>query len=462
MAKKTLRSNKQPPVNGPSKAQPTRSRRRRVWAMTLAVITILTAAGFYFRPQPKIVDLPALKLEGADAEIVKAIEDARAEVQKTPRSGPAWGKLGMVLAIHDYLAEAETCFFNAEQLNPREARWPYMRGLARSGDNAEAAFANFERAAKLCGDLAAPRLRYAEVLIERGQLAQAESQIRRVYNRDSQDARALLGLGRIAFAQGRFTESLDFLKRSAQVMPNVKATHALLATVQQRLGDKAAADESLRRAASLPEATEWPDPFLIEINMVRTGRVAATDMAESLLRKGHPVEAISMMKRTTRSYPNYMKGFLVLGKAAVQTRDFFLAERSLRKAVEMEPTSVEAHVELGNAFFQQAMYKEAATSFREAIQIKPSLAEAHFNLGLALMNQKDNAAAIQAFQTAARYKPDLTYAYIRWGQALGRMERVPEAIEQLRQALRLSPDNSEAQGLLDALLRMQNSPPPPK
>ena len=459
MAKKLKPVKRQPLATGSGLA---RANRRRMPSFLCAVGALVIGTVIYFWPQPKLSELPPLKLEGVDPAIVKMIEDARSEIKKSPRSGPAWGKLAIILGLHDFVAEADVAFANAEQLEPREPRWPYIRGLTRSGENAETAFASFERAAKLCGDVPAPRLRYAETLIERGRLDEAAAQIRRVFERDPRDARALLGLGRIAFARGQWPESLDFLRRSIEATPNVRASHALLATVQQRLGDKAAAAESLRRAATASDAPEWPDPFLYEANQYRAGKNAATDIAAALLKQGRDGEALTLLQRTTRAYPDYLGGWLALGKLSLQMKDPLAAESALRKAVKLEPTSVDAQVELGSALFARGNYGEAEACYREAIRIKPNLAEAHFNLGLALMNQQNNPAAIESFQTATRYKPDLTYAYIRWGQALGRLHRGSEAIEQFRQALRLSPDNLEAREMLDILLRSQNPPPPPK
>ena len=50
--------------------------------------------------------------------IVAALAQARAAVQESPRSAAAWGRLGMVLAAHDFRAEANACLAQAERLDP--------------------------------------------------------------------------------------------------------------------------------------------------------------------------------------------------------------------------------------------------------------------------------------------------------------------------------------------------------
>jgi tetratricopeptide (TPR) repeat protein len=262
-------------------------------------------------------------------------------------------------------------------------------------------------------------------------------------------------MGRISFAQGKLNESRDYLMRSTQGAPTVKATWSLLGAVEQRLGHSGPAEEALAKAATLPEQPDWPDPFLREANRYRTGKVVAGNFAEELLRTGRAAEAVPLMERTVQTYPDFAKGWLMLGKALNQQSNYVRAEEALQKAVRLEPESVDARVELGSAFFAQNKFAEAEGSYAEAIRRKPNLAEAWFNLGLARMNQQSPDTAIEAFQNATKYKPDLTYAYIRWGQALGRLNRPAEAIEQLNRALQLSPDNAEAREMRAILKQFQ-------
>jgi tetratricopeptide (TPR) repeat protein len=439
----------------------------RHWkSLVLASVVVLGVATLLIRRVDQLPTSapPEVRLENVDSAIVDVIEKARSQVRETPRSGDAWGKLATILGLHDFATEADFCFAQAERFAPKEARWPYLRGLMKSGENPEAAVASFRRAAKLCGDLATPHLRYGEALVERGQLKEASEEFETVLKREPANARALLGMGRVALANGKLEESRGFLEKSISNAPTIKASHILLATVEQRLGRPEIADKLQARAATLPEQPEWPDPFLVEANRLRAGKVAAANFAEELLRKGRVSETVDLMQRTTRSYPDFPKGWLLLGKALLLQTNAVEAEKALHRAIALEPDSVDARVELGSVLFAQGKFAEAESVYREAIRIKPNLAEAWFNLGLALMNQRNPEGAIEAFRSATRYKPDLVYAYIRWGQALGRLNRVPEAIEQLQYALKLSPDNREAKEMLDILSQFKSAPgaAPPK
>jgi cytochrome c-type biogenesis protein CcmH/NrfG len=392
-----------------------------------------------------------IKLEGVDPAIVKLVGDARAAVEKAPRSGAAWGRLGITLAVHDFIDQADSCFAQAEKYEPGEVRWPYWHGLALAGTNVEKALPFLERAAMLCTNVPAVVLRYAEALVERGRLDEAEKQILRVSSQDTNNVRALLGLGRIALGRDELSDSLEYLTRLMAVATNIGPAYTLLATVQQRLGNAAEAEKARRVAATLPETPEWPDPFLREANTYRTGKESAVAFAESLLQQGRAKDAVALMKETTRVYPGFVRGWIVLGQSMMAVKDFAGAEKAFRNADRLAPDSVEIRTELGGALFAEGRYSEAESCYRETVRAMPNEAEGWFNLGLCLMNQRNNEAAIEAFRTAARVKPDFTYSYIRWGQALGRLKREAEAMEQLRHALQLSPENSEAKEMLEIL-----------
>ena len=430
--------------------------------LALALLALSLTGGFYFWERAHPPKLPAIKLDGVDPAIVRVVEESQARVRQSFRSGAAWGNLGMILSIHDFLAEADTCFANAERFDPQEPRWPYLRGLSRSGNDALGALPSLERAADLCGNLPAPHLRLAELLIEQGKLETAGSQIRLVLAGDPRNARALLGLGRIALAQGRLAESRDYLQQSIQYAPDVRASRSLLANVQQRLGDSAGANESLRAAVTLPEKHIWPDPYLVEINRLRTGVGAATDDADTWLKTGKCREAAALLQETTRDYPGNMKAWLLLGRAWKQCTNYAAAENALRRAIEIEPASAEARVEYGIVLYAQAKYSEAEANYREAIRIQPNLAEAWFNLGLCLMGQQDAGGALEAFQTALRHKPDMINAYVEVGRSLAKQGHIIEARGLMRHAVQLNPSHAAAQKLLQELEKSSVTPKAPK
>lgn len=423
-------------------------RKRRLAALAGGVVFIvLGIAGYlwYTAPSP-----PEVALEGVDPAIVTAIEAAQARVWWRPWSGAAWGRLGSVLYMHDFNAEANQCFAEAERLAPREPRWPYLHGRSLAEHDPDAAVPLLQRAVDLTSDAAAaPRLQLAEMLLERGRLDEAESHLRPVLELDSQDARACLGMGRVALAKGRLEESQDFLKRSIAAAPTIKASRVLLAGVYRQRGDKEAADRELRLAAGLPEFPTWNDPFLGEAMALRTGREADLKRARRLRDEGNIAEEIRLLERLVDAYPDSYQGWELLGTAYDNQGDLPAAQKALRTAVQLAPGSVVAQVQLGVALYHQGKYREARSCFREAARLKPDLAAAAFNLGLCLTKEGDAPAAIEAFRQAIHLKPDLAAAYVELGEILLLEGRAAEAIEPLRQAVTLDSNDPRLNELLE-------------
>src|SRR5438132_11491616 len=107
-----------PPAASPSSGQRGAARgHRRYRFITAGVLgccmLALGALGLAWY-RARVPQFPELALEGKDPAIVHAIEQARASVLQSPRSGAAWGQLGMILAAHDFTAEADICFARAE------------------------------------------------------------------------------------------------------------------------------------------------------------------------------------------------------------------------------------------------------------------------------------------------------------------------------------------------------------
>src|SRR5207237_3463582 len=129
--------------------------------------------------------------------VVEAIEAAREEARRAPKSGSVWGRLGMTLLTHYFVEEAYACLAQAERLDPTEPRWPFFQGviLLRHHPDPAAAARKFQRTVDLCPDLLdAPRLQLAEVLLgpDRGQ--EARGHLRRLLTGNPAHPRAHLVL----------------------------------------------------------------------------------------------------------------------------------------------------------------------------------------------------------------------------------------------------------------------------
>jgi tetratricopeptide (TPR) repeat protein len=437
---------------GPAKRPPGKTRRRlRAFVLGALALTV-PAIGWSLWSRSTAPSPPAVALADADPAVAEAIEAARRDVRWAPRSAPAWGRLGQLLRAHGYVPESNLCFAQAERLAPDEPRWPYLRGTGLQSDDPETAIGHLQRAVALCGGAPdAPQLTLAEVCHQQGRLDEAERHFRQDLEGDPGNARAHLGLGRLACERGNPRDALAHLERSASSPLTQKASRVLLAQAYQQLGDAAAAGREGARALDLPGDPPWPDPFQEEILAMMIGKHARLARLQTLHRQGRAAEALALARQLENDYPDVY--WLVEGRGQMTRGDFAAAERVLRKAVELAPESVDARFDLGTALFEQRNYPAAADCFRKVTELEPGHGPAYLRLGRCLASQGDRAGALRAFEAAVRYMPQSAEAHRELGALLAREGRVDEAATQLRHALRLQPGDTKAKELLDGLSR---------
>ncbi len=179
---------------------------RRLALLTLLAVTTGIAAGvawFLWYPSAKPPEPPDINLDGTEPAVAHVIQKAQTAVRAKPRSAETWGHLGLVLRAHSYNEESNVCFAEAERLDPKDPRWPYLQGLYQH--QLDAAVPLIERAVNLCDgsapDNTAPRLLLAETLLSRGRLADADAHLSKVRQRTPDDVRLNFDLALLAFAR---------------------------------------------------------------------------------------------------------------------------------------------------------------------------------------------------------------------------------------------------------------------
>ena len=364
---------------------------------------LAVAAYLAWKPRPPVP--PEVDVTGADPEVVQAVDDARAGVLRRPRDAAAWGRLGMVLRAHDFAEPANRCFAEAERLDPRDPRWPYLRGLTLLLTEPDAGIACLERAVARCGtEPPAPRLRLAEALLTQGRPDEAEEHFRRVLDAEPDNARAHLGLARLAFGHDDLDGCLAHLRVAETSPPGKLAARELLARVYRRQGDRAAL-RKLGSEADRSVVPAWPDPFVAEVEGLQVGLSVRLARAHQLFQDGRGAQSVALLEEIVADRPDAEQAWLLLGRVLVRLNRLAAAERILRRSLELAPESVEGWFLLGATLHGLGRRPEAAECFRKAASLKPDYALAHFNLGLCLKEQGDVPGAIKAFRATLRAKP---------------------------------------------------------
>ncbi|HEV3022830.1 MAG TPA: tetratricopeptide repeat protein, partial [Pirellulales bacterium] len=245
------------------------SRRRVVMSVAVASATLFAGNWAWRRgaaPSPITIDL-----SGTAPDVAELIESASSAVHRDPHSAPAWGRLGMALLANQFDQEARTCMAEAQRLDPSDPRWPYLIGCCLSRESPESALLPLERAVAGFGELPAPRLRLAELLLSLGRLDEAEFHFQQVLELDERHSRARLGLARVALARGDPKTALEQVRQAEDSHWTRKAHQAVLLEIHRQMSDQPRVERAARRLAELPDDADMPDPIYDEVKTLGRG-----------------------------------------------------------------------------------------------------------------------------------------------------------------------------------------------
>ncbi len=234
----------------------------------------------------------------------------------------------------------------------------------------DAAFACFERAAKLGPAYPDARYNLGYMLQRDGRLEEAAASYRAAVAIRPDYAEALNNLGYVTHALGRFAEAEEYHLQALKARPGFAEAENNLGNAQSSLGRLDDAAASYRRALAL-----------------RPGFAQAwNNLGNVLQEQGKLAEAVEAYEAALARNPDYAEaqGNLGLVLLALGRTDEAIAAQ--RKAIALAPGMAEAHCNLGIALAEKDLFDEAATAYRTALSLRPDHAKAANNLGIALQS----------------------------------------------------------------------------
>jgi tetratricopeptide (TPR) repeat protein len=423
--------------------------RSRVILLVGLLLIVTTLGGAYVAGRLGTPALPPIVYDDLDPEVIVAVKEARAEVAARPRSAAAWGRLGMVLYANTLFEDSIPVFAQAEKLDPRDARWPYLGGLALVLQSPDEGVAALKRAASLPPPNLTIRLRLAEEYVKQDRFEEADELLRDVLAENPQFPWALLGQAQILMQRGQWQEAVAPLEQAAADPTAQRAARNALADAYTRLGKTAEAEAERKRAQSVPPDRPWQDAIVAEAEVFHTGVNFHITQATNLLKAGQLEQAGQVITAVVRDHPDRPDAHLAMAQVLITANVVDEAMKHLRLAIDLNPKLVEAHFLLAGAQMVKEQYSAAAESYRRTLELKPTYGVAHYNLGECRLKQGDRAGARQAFRDALRCRPDLVVAHLGLGTLLLDDGQLDEAIIHLEEAARLNPQSERARGLLE-------------
>ena len=418
----------------------TASKRLRLLVPVMLVLAV-AALGlniYWWQIRPRLEPLPVVSLDSLDPSVQAVLEKSIAAVSANNLSAMSWGELGAVLRAHDFGAEAEVCYRNAERLDGKDYRWPYLLGVSLVTTDTEQATECFRRAANLCGEQPHVQLRLAEILMELEQKEEATQLIEKVLTYAPSNPRGQLAKARLLFAEGKIEDAKSWAEKSAAGAADRRAPHLLLAQLCRRTGDKQGEARELELLKEIPDGvTPWEDPDVASVLNLRQDLAARLANAES---QAQLLQDISGAEDSSPA--------IQVARAYFKNKEYAAAESILRAMLNKFPDDERLHFEVGVACYQQKKYEIAAKEFTRAIELKPDRADARYNLGHALLKLDKKLDAREAFAAAVRLQPSHAFARVNLADLLLEAGQPVAAREQLEIAVRLSPQDVRARQLL--------------
>lgn len=374
------------------------------WTLAIA-FTVATVPGSA-QPTFERVERPRIDHyeEPVQAQLTTA-QETLDRLLEAPETDPAeltraFGHLGQLYLLHDFMAPAAAALRNAETLDSNDLRWPYFLAIHDIFEgHLEDALAALDRVLVLSPDDLAARIRRADTLLDLNRIDEAEVEYGRVLGLDSSHSAAHFGLGRVAFERDDLAGAIERFRTALGGQPAGSVVHHHIGLALRRLGRREEAMDQLSRNEHVRVA--FPDPLFTSLQRLNVSREAYFKRGTQAMQRGDLQEALVAFQGADAALPNDSITLFNLGMVLIELGDKARAEAHMRRAIEFDQ------------------------DYREP----------HFNLALILAERSDLKGAERHFRRAAEVDPDDLEARVRLAEVLSRLDRLNEAVELLDEVL---------------------------
>jgi len=396
--------------------------------------------------QPAPPALPVIDAASLEPLIAGRIQQRLDRVTERPSSAEAWGRLGMVLDVHDMASEAVYCYEQAQELDEDDFRWPYLLGVLKRGSHPTESLAHFSRAAQLNDDYAPLHVYLGRAYLLNEQLEKASPAFRRALDLDPRMQRARIGLAKVALAEDSLETARELLEKALTQGVAKGEVHWLLAETFRRLGDGTAALAHFEQAEPLGPLEPMSDPLREELQWNEAMTFEWIQRrSDRLLRQGQPAEAIGQWLEALRESPQSPDLLTGLGRTYALSGQLAEAVSSYREALELDPSNIDAQVLLADALVEQQDVPQAIAAYEKALELDPSQAKARFKLG-SLLLASGNDEGLGYLREALRSLEQNPEAHLYFARNLKSARRYREAVGAYRDGLEQFPDDPRLQG----------------
>ena len=403
-----------------------------------ALLLLILFPGPSTQSKGSLPPLPRLAFETFPPASRDPISRQYKEVVARPNDAAANGALGRLLQAWEQWEASHTAYTRARALGPSTFEWHYLDAvlLQRLARQPEAIEALRDALAANPGYLPA-KLRLAEALLEAGDLSESRKLFEPLVSVAASEPAALIGLGRIAAAQGRHEEAVKSFQGAIKLFPELGAAYYGLARSYRALGRTAEAQQAVAEHAKY--GARWPrldDPVLASLTGLREDARASLQRGISLGESGDLAGAIEAHTAALARDPSLVQAHANLVGLYGRAQDWAAAEEQYRAAVAQGFNNADMHYDYGVVLGLQGKWDAAEEAYRKALQVNPLHVQSRNNLGQLLERRRDVDGAIAEYRQALVAQPTFRLARFNLGRMLlvkGDAEQAIPEFELLRQ-----------------------------
>jgi len=243
-------------------------------------------------------------------------------------------------------------------------------------------------------------LQNLQLLYQRGQLQQAETQALLLLSRYPKSLPVLNLLGICQQTQGKLREAAESFRKMLLIDAKIAEIHFNLATIQTQLNDNKAAIACYRKSLLIK-----PDFTMAHFNL-----------GALLQQQGLLQEAGKHYQQAVAQQPGFYEAWVNWG-AILQTRgELQAAEKCYRQALALK-VDAGGYFNLGTTLYDQGEHPQAIAAFQEALRLNPQLADAWNCLGETYRDQGDMEQAVRCYREALKVEATHARANYNLGES---------------------------------------------
>jgi tetratricopeptide (TPR) repeat protein len=250
---------------------------------------------------------------------------------------------------------------------------------------------------------AAPQELMIAVTLAQAKLGQkdakgAEAVLLKACENSPKSVEAVIVLGQFYFSQNRTTEAVQQFQRALAMDHNQGGALWYLAILQNQIGKKQDAEQSLKRLSGMPSFTHLYGLFLFQ--------------------EGRKDEAVREFERLAKENPDDRLArtrLVAMYRTVNRVPD---AEKVLDQALKKNSKDLDALLQRGEMFLEAGKYERAEVDLNRVLQLEPNSAEVHYVLAKMYRARGAGPGSRDQLAKALALNPYLLPARIELAQAL--------------------------------------------